>query len=252
MESEYGLTIVAAYKQDNSVSIVSDFRASFRCGENHVDSILKYFQVDDRMGFFMAGSIYAWKLIAQTIHSIADQITFENVKFLNGPLYLSLRTLMETIPNDPDELIPRIAGIGVYRSPAQTVYFELRGEMGTGILLSPMTDGITVLGIGSAIPGIHDLLARAVHRSIIYEPEYHPLDVAEVIRNSLKGIMNRCGSPSYQKLGISPIFHIAWMSETSSKGRACYRFRFQFYATAIGERIYFRPFVARAGDREQK
>lgn len=148
MESEYGLNIVAAYKQDNSVSIVSDFRA-FRRGENHVDSILKYFQVDDRMGFFMAGSIYAWKLIAQTIHSIADQITLENVKLLNGPLYLSLRTLMETIPYDTDEPVPRIAGIGLYWNHAQTVYFELRGEMGSGILLSPMTDGITVLGIGS-------------------------------------------------------------------------------------------------------
>ncbi|MED4780967.1 hypothetical protein [Brevibacillus choshinensis] len=208
------MTIVAAYKQDNSVSIVFDFRASFLRGENHVDSKLKYFQVDDRMGFFMAGSVSAWRLIAQTIHSIADQVTLDNVKLLNGPLYLSLRTLIETTPYDPDEPIPTIAGIGVYWHPTQTVYFELRGEIGSGILLSPMTDGITVLGNGSAIPGIHDLLARAVHRSIIYVPENHPLDVARDIRNSLKGIMNRCGSSSYQKLGISPVFSIAWMNET--------------------------------------
>ncbi|MFP3390319.1 hypothetical protein [Brevibacillus sp. SIMBA_040] len=208
------MTIVAAYKQDNSVSIVSDFQVSIRRGENHVDSILKYFQVDDRMGFFMAGSVYVWKLISETIHSIADQISLENVKLLNGPLYLLLKTLMETIPYDPDEPIPTIAGIGVYWHPTQTVYFELRGELGSGILLSPMTDGITVLGIGSAIPGIHDLLARAVHRSIIYEPEYHPLVRAEVIRNSLKGILNRCGSSSFQRLGISHVFNIAWMNGT--------------------------------------
>ncbi|WP_164684961.1 hypothetical protein [Brevibacillus reuszeri] len=212
MESEIGLTIVAAYKQGNSVSIVSDFRVSVR--ENQADSILKYFQFGDRMGFFMAGSVKAWESIAQTIHSIADQITLENVISIDGPLYLSLRTLMETSYYNPDDGIPRIAGIGVYWHPTQPVYFELRGEMGSGIILSPMTDGITVIGNGSVIPGIHDLLARAVHRCILFEPEHHPLDVAEVIRKNLRGIMNRCGSSSYQKLGISPVFCIAWMNET--------------------------------------
>ncbi|MGG4495578.1 hypothetical protein [Brevibacillus reuszeri] len=205
------MTIVAAYKQDNSVSIVSDFRVSYRV--NHVDSILKYFQVDDRIGFFMAGSESVWRLIAQTVYSIADQITIENVISIDGPLYRSLRTLIESTPAPPNRRTPRFAGIVVYWHPTQKVYFELSGEIGHVLSLTSLEDGITVIGSGKAIPGINDLLARTVQKSIFFAQEYHPQSVAEDMRNSLKGIMVRCGSSSYQKLGISPVFNIAWMNE---------------------------------------
>lgn len=113
----------------------------------------------------MAGSVPVWSEAAQIIHSVANDITVDNVVSTDGPLYIALRTLMETTPAPWNSPVPKIMGIGVYWTPTQTVYFELQGKVGSGIMLLPLEDGMTVLGSGQVIPGITDLLTRAVQKT---------------------------------------------------------------------------------------
>ncbi|MDC0764190.1 hypothetical protein POF51_26065 [Brevibacillus sp. AG] len=206
------MTIVAAYKQGDTVSIVSDFRASFHVEQ--VDAILKYFQVDDRMGFFTAGSVLAWKEAADHIRSIANQINVSNVATEDGPLHSGLRRIVERFPVSKRDRYPLFGGIGVYwdKDTQQTVYFELRGELSQGLLIRPLQDGITVLGSGSGIPGIQELLTQKIQYHLIRNQGFYPKDAAEYLRNVLKGAMKACGPSSFEKFGISPIFSIAGMN----------------------------------------
>jgi len=206
------MTIVATYKQGDSVSIVSDFRASFHV--NQVDAILKYFQVDDRMGFFTAGSVLAWKEAADHIRSIANQINVANVAAEDGPLHSGLRKIVERFPVRRGDRYPLFGGIGVYwdKATQQTVYFELRGELSQGLLIRPLQDGVTVLGSGSGIPGIQELLTQKIHKHLIRNPSLNPEEAAEHLRNELKLALKRCGPSSFEKFGISPIFSIAGMN----------------------------------------
>lgn len=202
------MTILAAFKEGDAISIVADFRVSF--ASNQVDAISKFFIVDDKMGFFTAGSVYLWRQAASIIQANTHGITFENVAVEDGPLHSSLRSLIERSPKTHG----MFGGIGVYwdRANNQSLYFELVGQAGNGLRIRVIEDGVIVLGSGSQIPKVSELLEQEIQRHLERSGGFYPFDTAEVIRRQLKFILSRCGSSSYGKLGISPIFSLSAMN----------------------------------------
>lgn len=208
------MTILAAYKRSNKTVFVSDFRVSFD-GENQVDTMSKFLPFDNRLGFFTSGSVRLWKSVVETINTVIPQVDIQNVCDENGPLFRSLRKMTEETPfmeEDPGYF----GGFGFYinSETKQHILFQIEGQAGHGIRIFKQPEGISVVGSGTCIPRIEDTLEQEMDR-YVSEKGFYIKDAAEKLRSDLKGILIRCGSSSFKKLGISPIFNISGIIDSS-------------------------------------
>ncbi len=200
------MTILISYKQQEKCVFVSDFRVSFNTA-NQVDAMSKFLAFDNRLAFFTAGSVVMWSMVVPVIRQVIDQVNLLNVCDEDGPLISSLRNMTEQTPYSAAGLF---GGFGIYVDTAtnQNIVFQIRGLAGRGLQISHVSDGVTVIGSGANIPNIEGLL-RVNLDDYVEVNEFILKPTAEKLRNEIKEILVKCGSSSFEKLGISPIFNIS-------------------------------------------
>jgi hypothetical protein len=202
------MTILVSYKQQDKVVFVSDFRVSFR-GANQVDAMSKFLYFDNRLAFFTAGSVRLWHAVIQVIPTVLSQVDFQNVCEEQGPLFCALRNMAEQTPSlTTDQGI--FGGFGIYVDPAtnRNVVFQIEGRAGLGLRIFNVPDGITVIGSGSFIPEIDHVLQLKMEE-FVASNGFFIKPTADKLRSEIKRIIVKCGSSSFEKLGISSIFNIA-------------------------------------------
>jgi len=208
------MTILVLYKQHEKTVFVSDFRVSFR-GASQVDAMSKFLHFDNRLAFFTAGSVRMWNAAVEIIPTVISQVDYQNVCEEEGPLFCCLRNMTEQ--NLYTTIDPGFfGGYGIYVDPStnQNIVFQIEGQAGNGLRISKIDDGISVLGSGSSIPEIEHVLQQKMDEYVTSNG-FHLHSTADKLRSELKGIFSRCGSSVFEKMGISPIFNISGLVNSS-------------------------------------
>ncbi|AVD54551.1 hypothetical protein CKF96_03325 (plasmid) [Priestia filamentosa] len=176
----------------------------------------KFRQINNNMGIFLAGNVEYWKIALKAIEDIQDKITVDNILDIEGPLKTSLQECLERIPSRPNQIIGAI-GCLVNPSTKQNVVFQIKGKPGFGCNIEEiLDDSCVVIGSGSVIPDIRTLMYdRAVNLINNTKHNLTLKDIANGMRDELKMIFKKCGSSSFRKLGISPIFSISLLESSS-------------------------------------
>jgi len=208
------MTILVAFKENNQTAFVSDFRVSFDRG-NQVDAICKFLHFDNRLSFFTAGSTEIWKEASNIINEILTEITINNVLSEEGPLFISLRKILE----EASDAHGLFGGFGIYldTDTKKNIVFEIKGEIGRGLMpFSEIVNGTTIIGSGEYIPNLKKYLDKKMG-CFINKNGFKNYSTADILRRHLKhGIIN-CGGSTFEKLGISPIFNISSLIDSSFK-----------------------------------
>ncbi|PES95293.1 hypothetical protein CN510_16145 [Priestia megaterium] len=212
------MTIALVYKYDDKAIFINDFRVTTpgKDGNKQLDALNKFRQVNDNIGMFLAGNVEYWKLALNAIGNNKDQITIDNILNIEGPLKTSLQACLERIPCQSNEIIGAI-GCLVDPDTKKNVVFKIKGKPGFGCIIEEVPDdSCIVIGSGSSIPGIQTMMydkgANLVKNNKL---NLSLMEIATGMRNELKMIFKQCGSSSFRKLGISPIFSISLLESSS-------------------------------------
>jgi hypothetical protein len=212
------MTIALVYKYNNKAIFINDFRVttSNKDGNKQWDGMNKFRQVNDNMGIFLAGNVEHWKKALKAIENIQDEITIDNILNPEGPLKTSLQACLEKIPSQSSQIIGAI-GCLVNPSTKQNVVFKIKGEPGLGCNIEEVPDeSCIIIGSGNHIPNIQTLMhEKATNLTKNNKLNLTLKDIADGMRSELKRIFKKCGSSSFEKLGISPIFSISLLESSS-------------------------------------
>ncbi|SEU26320.1 hypothetical protein [Paenibacillus sp. NFR01] len=194
------MTILAVYRWGDKAVFASDFRVSFRAG-NQVDVMSKFMRFGDRLGIFIAGDVSLWRGAVPIIEGVRDRLTLENAVQDDGPLKLALQRYTESL-NTANH--PSYGGIGVMvdAEGQRNAVFSINGQAGYGVSISSIEDGCTVMGSGQAVPMIQEHLRLQLEA--ITSRLDDPYDVEAFLSRETLNWISRCGASAFRKLGITP------------------------------------------------
>jgi hypothetical protein len=227
------LTLVATYRYGPYAIILNDFRIThdkrpLGGGVKQVDACMKFATISPRMGMFFAGDVEYIQRLLPVIRKIEPTLTLGNVIEPNGILQQKLLAHSKKLNRHPERIIEAIGFIFDETTRSNEI-FLIKGVAGTDRMsVSKVPSGqCTVIGSGSKIPGLDEALTKVGRRGSSFKKlpthrnkykrqyKFDQQTVAEALENSLKNILDKCGSLVYQSLGVSPYFALSLIGRSA-------------------------------------
>ncbi|MBE2889141.1 hypothetical protein [Geobacter anodireducens] len=196
------MTIVAAYPFVGGGIFLSDFRVTL-AGGHQIDRCLKFIEVSDTLGLFLAGDISFWKKCLPKIKDETAGFTAKNILEIEGPFNQILN--MEAI-----DFSGRPAGaIGFFMEPGtEPVIFSTRIVPQNHCELSGCTpERSIVIGKGAEIPGINTLINNSFKTYSAHYGDDLYLIAAGIRREILNILMQE--PDGFKKYGVSPCLAVS-------------------------------------------
>ncbi|MBC2722672.1 MAG: hypothetical protein HGJ97_08310 [Desulfosporosinus sp.] len=206
------MTIVAAYRYDDTCIYVSDFRVTSRCQENRAiqDACLKFIDIDKRLGLFLAGDVSFWQNAVPEIQDIINSISYENLEDMEGPLKEVLDSCAFRHRGSS------AAAIGFLINPNDygNRQFVIRITPGMGSIISELpNNSCTLIGSGAIIPNIKDGIEERIEYFLKKFKDASLYELGREMRDEIKQSLKECGSSSFSKLGISSCMAISMLEK---------------------------------------
>lgn len=208
------MTIAAVYRKDDRAIFISDFRVTKTTSDNQKvpkDISFKFTQLDDRIGLFLAGDVNEWKDAISKIEIIKDKITFNNI---DDEEENPLRE--ELISFALQECKRRLSSIGfiINDNKKENKVFKIEVFPGKGCIITPIINGVTVIGSGGNLPNIENRMKIVLKKAVsLFKDNLHGL--GHCMRNEIKSTLSEIGSEAFQTYGISTIMSISILEKGS-------------------------------------
>jgi hypothetical protein len=196
------LTIVAAYPFVGGGIFLSDFRVTLADG-HQIDSCLKFIEVSDTLGLFLAGDTSFWKKCLPKIKNEMAGVTVKNILEIEGPFNQILNIEAIDFSGKP------AGAIGFLIEPdTEPVIFLTRIVPQNYCVLSGCPPGRSiVIGKGADIPGINTLINASFKTYSTHYPDDLFLIASGVRREILNALTQE--QDGFRKYGVSPCLAIS-------------------------------------------
>lgn len=205
------MTLVCAYKNQQTSFIISDFRITRGKDRTQNDQILKFLSFGKKLGLFLAGDVEFWKNANSSIQKVIKDITLENCLDINAVFWQELSSTAINYKGRPS------SAIGFILDPDSHLLFKLIVHPGIGAKVVEIPNNeCVIIGSGCKIPGIESILSSTYERlSDYYNDDAYC--IASSFRTNIVNEMTKLGSQSFEKLGISPVMAISILKNNSFK-----------------------------------
>lgn len=198
------MTIVAAYRYNDSAIFVNDFRVTKKGVQ--IDAYMKFKKFNNKLGVFFAGDVFLCRRTAAMIRTISSQVTVDNILEEDGPFITRLRSFFERNPyglNPENDHIMEGIGFVLDEDRKQNRVFSFYGVPGRGMEKSEVIhDQCVVIGSGNKIPNVSTLLKDSV---CVLMDNHNLSDSVQVFHDRLLEVIIKSGPSTFEKLGISPV-----------------------------------------------
>ncbi len=203
------MTFIAAYKHEEQVLLISDFRVTFSMlasDNRYLDTVMKFKQFDDKkLGIFFAGDVKFWQETILLLEALND-VTFNNVLAFNGPLRETLNDHAMSYTGNNSGAIAFILD----EERGLSIVFRIHICAGSGVKIEEIPPNTAIImGSGSLIPNIHSRINICIEEFFAKFRGIQLCEIGNPVREEILKAIDESGSSTYRKLGISPLMAIS-------------------------------------------
>ncbi len=197
------MTLITGFTYNQKSFIVCDLRLtkSKDKNRNQYDRTLKFISLKNKIGIFPSGDVSFWRETIPKLNDVVDLVTYNNIIEIDEPFWQELS----------------IAGGKYTGKISRAICFIISPELqkhrlikitikpGEGAIIEEFIDKKTVtIGSGAYIPDINTKLDAIYDRTDkFYEGDLYC--IASSFRTEILNQIQKNGSSTFKKLGISPI-----------------------------------------------